>query len=87
MTRTTGRHAEHRARHCTDPSWSTSQVPAVVGVAHYAYAATVHRVDGAPSNVQGRWTEVYVRQDGRWQMVAVSGQPDERAEVPRRIEG
>lgn len=47
------------------------------GVAHYAYAATVQPKDGSPSDVQGRWTEVYVLQAGQWQMVAVSGRPDE----------
>ena len=55
------------------------------GVVHYAYAATVHPEHGPPGQVQGRWTEVYVRQDGQWQMVAVSGQPDERAgQAPSR---
>jgi len=49
------------------------------GVAHYRYCATVLPAGDAPVHVQGRWTEVYVLRDGQWYMVAVSGQPDERA--------
>jgi len=43
-----------------------------VGVVHYRYEA---EVEGAGS-VRGRWTEVYLRHDGRWRMIAVSGGPD-----------
>lgn len=46
-----------------------------VGVVHYRYQATVEPLDGNPIQVAGSWTEVYMKQEGRWLMVAVSGQP------------
>lgn len=46
------------------------------GVVHYTYAATVNPRNADPVRVTGRWTEVYVKQNGTWVMVAVSGRPD-----------
>jgi hypothetical protein len=46
------------------------------GVVHYIYSATVEADEKAPMRIAGRWTEVYVKQNGRWVMVAVSGRPD-----------
>ena len=46
----------------------------VVGIVHYAYSATVASPDAAsPLQVTGRWSEVYLRQDGDWLMISVSG--------------
>ena len=46
------------------------------GIVHYRYRASVSNVDGSPRTVTGRWTEVYVDDDGTWVLVAVSGGPD-----------
>ena len=46
-----------------------------VGVVHYRYQATVEPPDGNPMRVTGSWTEVYMKQENRWLMVAVSGRP------------
>jgi hypothetical protein len=48
---------------------------AAVGVVHYLYRATI-----APDRavVTGRWTEVYMKRDGAWVMVTVSGGPDRK---------
>jgi hypothetical protein len=48
----------------------------VVGVVHYSYQATVEPHGTAPLAVTGKWTEVYLRQNHAWVMVAVSGRPD-----------
>ena len=50
-----------------------------VGVVHYTYSATVAPAGAAPVDVTGRWTEVYLKQDGKWLMISVSGRPDARA--------
>ena len=47
-----------------------------VGVVHYAWSATVVPSGGAPVDVTGKWTEVYLRQGGTWSMISVSGRPD-----------
>jgi len=47
-----------------------------VGVVHYRYQATVEPEGGNPMQVTGSWTEVYVKQENRWLMVAVSGRPN-----------
>jgi hypothetical protein len=47
-----------------------------VGVVHYRYAATVVREGGAAVPVAGGWTEVYLKRQGDWVMLAVSGRPD-----------
>jgi hypothetical protein len=47
----------------------------IVGVVHYSYVAEVEA--GADSkNVPGRWSEVYLRKNGEWLMISVSGGPD-----------
>jgi hypothetical protein len=48
----------------------------VVGVVHYSYRARVQTRGASPLDVTGKWTEVYLRQDNEWVMVAVSGRPD-----------
>jgi hypothetical protein len=48
----------------------------VAGVVHYSYRATVVPSDAAGQVVTGRWTEVYLNQEGAWIMIAVSGRPD-----------
>ena len=48
----------------------------VVGVVHYSYEATVQPSGAAPLVVTGKWTEVYLRQNNEWVMVAVSGRPN-----------
>jgi hypothetical protein len=48
----------------------------VLGVVHYSYQATVQPHGGAPLAATGKWTEVYLRQNNAWTMVAVSGRPD-----------
>jgi hypothetical protein len=45
------------------------------GVVHYAYTARLSD-GGAPRDVAGRWTEVYVREGANWLMAAVSGGPE-----------
>lgn len=47
-----------------------------VGIVHYSYAATVVPKDGPPINVTGKWSEVYLKKDGTWLMISVSGKPD-----------
>lgn len=47
-----------------------------VGVVHYSYQATVQSHGTAPRGVTGKWTEVYLRQNDEWMMVAVSGRAD-----------
>jgi hypothetical protein len=47
-----------------------------VGVVHYAYSATVVPKGAVPVNLTGKWSEVYVKQDGAWLMISVSGRPD-----------
>lgn len=46
-----------------------------VGIAHYAYQAAVVSRSGAERELRGRWTEIYLRQDGHWLLVGVSGGP------------
>lgn len=49
----------------------------VVGIVHYSYEAMVQPSGAAPPLVvSGKWTEVYLRQNNEWLMVAVSGQPN-----------
>jgi hypothetical protein len=49
-----------------------------VGVVHYAYSATVAPHSSEQITVTGKWTEVYLRQNDVWLMIAVSGRPDTR---------
>ncbi|MFO0694203.1 MAG: nuclear transport factor 2 family protein [Polyangiales bacterium] len=46
-----------------------------VGIAHYAYRADVVSRAGEQRELRGRWTEIYLRQDGHWLLVGVSGGP------------
>ena len=48
-----------------------------VGIVHYSYFAKVLPRNGQTLTVTGRWSEVYLKRDGRWIMVSVSGKPDE----------
>ena len=48
-----------------------------VGVVHYRYAATVVPKGAEALKVTGKWSEVYLKQVGNWQMISVSGKPDE----------
>lgn len=43
------------------------------GVAHYAYSAVVAPLGRPQQHVDGRWTEVYVKRDGTWLLIAVNG--------------
>ncbi len=49
----------------------------LVGVVHYSYFAKVVPRSGQTLTVTGKWSEVYLKQDGHWMMVSVSGRPDE----------
>lgn len=46
------------------------------GVVHYTYVADVQSGEGLSKAVSGRWSEMYLRQNGRWIMISVSGGPD-----------
>jgi len=48
----------------------------VAGVAHYAYEAEVEAGEDHSQTIAGRWTEMYLRKNGAWQMISVSGGPD-----------
>lgn len=48
----------------------------VAAVVHYTYIADVQSAEGASKAVSGRWSEMYLRKNGRWIMVSVSGGPD-----------
>jgi len=50
-----------------------------VGVAHYTYDAEVLRSDELVIKVKGRWSEVYMKDNGRWVMVSVQGGPERPA--------
>lgn len=47
-----------------------------VGVVHYTYEAEVQAERNVQETIRGRWTEMYLRKSGAWQMIAVSGGPD-----------
>jgi hypothetical protein len=47
-----------------------------VGVAHYKYVAEVESGPNASKTISGRWSEVYIRKNGQWTMISVSGGPD-----------
>ncbi len=47
-----------------------------IGVVHYMYVAEVESDPNGPTTVSGRWSETYLRKNGRWIMIAVSGGPD-----------
>jgi hypothetical protein len=58
----------------------------VVGVVHYSYRATIQPRGASPLDVTGKWTEVYLRQNDEWVMVAVSGRPDPALTALRRTD-
>jgi hypothetical protein len=47
-----------------------------VGIVHYSYCANVTPKGMPPAKVAGKWCEVYLKQDGGWAMISVSGRPD-----------
>ena len=47
-----------------------------VGVAHYAYRASIAPKNSAPVQITGKWSEVYLNQNAEWVMISVSGKPD-----------
>ena len=53
-----------------------------VGVVHYSYSAVLTSKATPSTTVTGKWSEVYLRHNGVWKMIAVSGRPD----PPRRDE-
>lgn len=48
----------------------------IVGIVHYSYVADVRSGTETPRHIAGRWTEIYLRKDGEWLMISVSGGPD-----------
>jgi hypothetical protein len=48
-----------------------------VGVVHYAYSAWMAPGNAARDRVTGKWSEVYLKQNGQWVMISVSGRPDQ----------
>ena len=46
------------------------------GIVHYRYEASVAPKDAQPLRITGRWTEIYIKRDGVWIMIGVSGRPD-----------
>jgi hypothetical protein len=45
----------------------------LVGVALYTFEADVTAAKGKTEKVSGKWTEVYLKKDGVWLMISVSG--------------
>ncbi len=50
-----------------------------VGVAHYTYQADVLQ-NTKKIKIQGRWTEVYLKDHGHWKMISVQGGPEQETE-------
>lgn len=48
----------------------------MAGVVHYNYVAEVESGANLSKTVSGRWSEVYLRHNGEWIMISVSGGPD-----------
>lgn len=46
------------------------------GVVHYTYSAEVEAEPRASKTISGRWSEMYLRRNGQWIMISVSGGPD-----------
>ncbi|MFP4014792.1 MAG: nuclear transport factor 2 family protein [Chitinispirillaceae bacterium] len=44
-----------------------------VGVAHYVYKVQLLRADDSLMRIKGRWSEVYMKKDGRWVMISAQG--------------
>lgn len=47
-----------------------------VGVVHYRYFAVVVPHGKRPVGINGKWSEIYLKQDRAWTMISVSGRPD-----------
>jgi hypothetical protein len=47
-----------------------------VGVVHYSYVAVLISKATPSTSVTGKWSEVYLKHDGVWKMIAASGRPD-----------
>jgi hypothetical protein len=47
-----------------------------VGVVHYSYSAVLTPKGARPIDITGKWSEVYLKHDGAWKMISVSGRPD-----------
>ena len=47
-----------------------------VGVVHYSYTARIEPTGGHTVYVNGKWCEVYIRQNDTWVMISVSGKPE-----------
>lgn len=47
-----------------------------VGIVHYSYSAVVTSKRTRSTNVTGKWSEVYLKHNGLWIMISVSGRPD-----------
>jgi hypothetical protein len=48
----------------------------MAGVVHYTYVAQIDLDGTASRKVSGRWSEMYLRKNGEWIMISVSGGPD-----------
>jgi hypothetical protein len=48
----------------------------IAGVVHYTYVAEVESGPSVSKTIRGRWSEVYLRKNGQWIMISVSGGPD-----------
>jgi len=60
----------------------------VVGIVHYTYSATVAPNGATSFRVTGKWTEIYLKQDGQWVMIGSAEGQIIRQEVlghPRRL--
>jgi len=44
-----------------------------MAVVHYYYTTLSEGADGAASEEKGRWTDIYVKENGKWLMIADSG--------------
>lgn len=44
-----------------------------VGMAHYVYEVQLLRADDSLMRIKGRWSEVYMKKDGRWVMISAQG--------------
>lgn len=56
-----------------------------IGIAHYTYTATTGAEGQPPTRVRGKWSEVYLKQDGKWTLVSVSGRPDSMVVSPPSV--
>ena len=47
-----------------------------VGIVHYSYTARVEPTSGPAVTINGKWCEVYFRENNAWVMISVGGRPD-----------